>query len=414
MRLTVTALEGTVFALDVPRDTIVSGLKLLISVECGTPEDRFILMKDGQLLTDPDKMIESAGLKDGDLVVLVPSPSEAYVPQVPQNESTVRNPPATGSRIDFSSIRIPRGVGPAVPSGEAETIRQMILRGPPHLLALLRQRSPELALLVNDPVAFSRVYESQRSAQNDQRQELDLTLNADPLDPAVQSRIAEIIRQKNIDRHMENALEHYPETFAQVSMLFVNCKVGRHLIKAFVDSGAQSTIMSEKCAERCNLEPLIDKRWSGMAYGVGTQTIIGRVHNGELEIEGFILPTSFMVLKDQSLDLMIGLDMLKRHQCCIDLKRNVLVLDGGRVETPFLPESEIPLQMRHAELLANDQSPSSIQQMLLDRLNADQRERVSQLTSQGVPLSRAIAELESHGWNVQDALISFMSSEDAP
>ncbi|KAF6767970.1 hypothetical protein AHF37_09480 [Paragonimus kellicotti] len=78
-----------------------------------------------------------------------------------------------------------------------------------------------------------------------------------------------------------------------------------------------------------------------------------------------IFQTSFMVLKDQSLDLMIGLDMLKRHQCCIDLKRNVLVLDGGRIETPFLPESEIPLQMRHAELLANDQSPSSVQQMLV-------------------------------------------------
>ncbi|KAF8571370.1 hypothetical protein P879_04858 [Paragonimus westermani] len=151
MRLNVTALEGSVFALDVPHDTIISGLKLLISVECGTPEDKFMLMKDGKLLVGPDKMLESAGLKDGDLVVLVPSSSEASFPQASQNEPLMENPSATGSRIDFSSIRIPRGVGPAVPSGEAETIRQMILRGPPHLLALLRQRSSELALLINDP-----------------------------------------------------------------------------------------------------------------------------------------------------------------------------------------------------------------------------------------------------------------------
>ncbi|OON19207.1 aspartyl protease, partial [Opisthorchis viverrini] len=359
MRLSFTPLDGDVFALDVPDDTVVSGLKLLVSVECGTPENMFILMKDGQPLPTTDKQLKDVGLKEDDLIILFPAAQQSIPPASNSRPGTA----PSGPRLDFSSVRLP-GTGPPVPNNEAETIRQTILNGPPHLRSLLGERNPELASVLNDQASFARVYEAQRTQETRRREELNLVMNADPLDPTTQARIAELIRQKNIDQHMETALEHYPETFAQVSMLFVQCKVGNHPIKAFVDSGAQSTIMSERCAQRCNLEPWIDKRWAGMAYGVGTQTIIGRVHNGQIEIGGAFLPTSFIVLKDQQLDLMIGLDMLKRHQCCIDLNRNVLTLDAGRLQTPFLPESEIPLHMRHAELMSNDQASLPTQQML--------------------------------------------------
>ena len=34
--------------------------------------------------------------------------------------------------------------------------------------------------------------------------------------------------------------------------------------------------------------------------------------------------------------------MMKRHQMCIDLKRNVLVIGTTNAEAPFLSESELP------------------------------------------------------------------------
>jgi DNA damage-inducible protein 1 len=40
-------------------------------------------------------------------------------------------------------------------------------------------------------------------------------------------------------------------------------------------------------------------------------------------------------------EFIFGLDMLRRHQCCIDLKRNKLCLGEGE-EVRFLQESELP------------------------------------------------------------------------
>ena len=115
-----------------------------------------------------------------------------------------------------------------------------------------------------------------------------------------------------------------------------------HPIKAFVDSGAQITIMSQAAAERCNIMRLVDKRWAGTAVGVGTQKIIGRVHMAQIQIQDDFLTSSFSILEAQPMDMLLGLDMLKRHQCCIDLARNVLVIGSTSNETPFLAESDLP------------------------------------------------------------------------
>lgn len=189
---------------------------------------------------------------------------------------------------------------------------------------------------------FATVLRRQFAEKQQAEQQKIKLLSASPFDSEAQRLIAEEIRRKNIEANMEAAIEYNPETFGTVIMLYINCRVNGHPVKAFIDSGAQATIMSSAAAERCNIMRLVDVRWAGIAKGVGVQRIIGRIHMVQIQIENDFLTSSFSVLEQQPMDMLLGLDMLKRHQCSIDLKNNMLVIGTTGTITKFLTESELP------------------------------------------------------------------------
>lgn len=189
-------------------------------------------------------------------------------------------------------------------------------------------------------------------------------------------------------------------------MLYICCEVNGQPVKAFVDSGAQMTIMSEACARRCNIERLIDRRWAGVAKGVGTQKIVGRVHLGQIKIGSAFLPSSFTILVDQEMDLLLGLDMLRRHQCVIDLAQNRLVFSSSGVETPFLPESELPTYARLSNQPDFPASPGGATAVPEDPL---MEEKVQKITSNGFSREAAIAELRAAGGDLDKALATLLA-----
>jgi DNA damage-inducible protein 1 len=125
-------------------------------------------------------------------------------------------------------------------------------------------------------------------------------------------------------------------------MLYINAVVNGVPIRAFVDSGAQMTIMSKAAAERCGIMRLMDTKYQGTAVGVGKASILGRIHMAPLVIGTTHFPFSVTVLEQGDMPFLFGLDMLKRYAACIDLKDGVLRLEVGSatVAVPFLSERE--------------------------------------------------------------------------
>lgn len=98
-------------------------------------------------------------------------------------------------------------------------------------------------------------------------------------------------------------------------MLYILMEINGYKFQAFVDTGAQSTIISKKFCESIGLMKDVDHRFRGVAVGVGTSSIIGRIHTAKLKLEnGRTIECSLQVLEQIDIDFLFGIDMMKKFR----------------------------------------------------------------------------------------------------
>ncbi|KAL8829204.1 MAG: hypothetical protein Q9170_006273 [Blastenia crenularia] len=312
----------------------IADLKAVIESDSHIPSQAQILYHNGNELQDNSMQLGQANIQPDDMLGLLV-----------RNQ---RSQPRPGNRSTGSTSQTnTRGqTGRASSSGgDAEMLRLQAL-GNPVILNQIRAQNQDLANAVHDSSRWSQVYDQmmRQHEENEAQKQRELALlNADPFNVEAQAKIEEMIRQERVIENLQHAMDHTPEAFGRVHMLYIDVEVNGHKVKAFVDSGAQATIMSPDCAEKCGIMRLIDRRYGGQAVGVGTARILGRVHSAQIKIGNLFLPCSFSVLEGKDVDLLLGLDMLKRHQACLDLRKGKLVIQNEEVS--FLGEADIPKMM---------------------------------------------------------------------
>lgn len=306
-------------SIHVPDDADLDLLSQMVTAEIQVPMDQQELYHDGKKIAA--NALISQNIRDGDIILC--------------------------KRKQISARDIPNDISP-------EGLLDLVQRNP-QLQEQIARSDRELAeALASRNVANVRLLlmgrmMARHKVEYEQKQEMN-QIYSNPDSAESQAKIAEAIRQQNVQASMEVAMEEIPESFARVVMLYVDIEINGSPIKAFVDSGAQSTIMSVNCVERCNLMRLVDKRYAGIAKGVGTSKIIGRIHIAQMKIGKTFLPISITVLESNDIDFLFGLDTLRRHRCCIDLSSNMLRLSDGADQVPFLSEKDLPYNARGTTL----------------------------------------------------------------
>lgn len=191
-----------------------------------------------------------------------------------------------------------------------------------------------------------------------------------------------------------------PESFIQTAMLYINMEINGVKFQAFVDSGAQSTIISEGFAEKVGLTKDIDSRFQGTAVGVGTTKIVGRIHAATLKIaDNVFIQCSLQVLANNDMDFLLGLDMLKKHRCRLDLKDNCLEFTERDVKVPFLPEHLIE-RKKKLPISAPTGQDSGL----------STEEKVKKLQDMGASKEQAQALLQRVGGDLEMAAALFFES----
>lgn len=152
-------------------------------------------------MLQPDtKTLEEAGVKDGDMLVLLTRSPQQQQQQQQQQRQQQNNMGAQHRQQQGSQ-------------GDIERTRLSIL-GNANAMAQVREQRPALAEAINDSNRFREVWlEMLREDERRESERLEQMrlLNEDPFNVEAQKKIEEMIRQQSVQDNLQHAYEHNPE-----------------------------------------------------------------------------------------------------------------------------------------------------------------------------------------------------------
>ncbi len=205
---------------------------------------------------------------------------------------------------------------------------------------------------------------SSNSAVNDILTYNNLNENIDT--PEAQRKIMQMIQNQRINDNLRQGIETMPESLFPVHMLFINIEINNKKVNALVDTGAQSSFMSADLCRKCNLMSMVDKRFQGIARGVGSSRILGVIHAAQIKIMNKVIMIKINIIENNEIGFVLGLDNLRKYNCNVDLKKNGLVFPDIGITAPFLSDGEI---RKMKENRISEEENEEIERAKLESLN---------------------------------------------
>jgi len=396
--------QGTTQSLDVDNSMTTADLLMIAAMEVNaTPEDHHLEFNGSKLPTNTTTLLQNN----------IPNNANLYLKSNRKRSSNSTNRDILSAafqglkkgtqnksipKIDFSSINVGNIQTVSTPTtvslspSETSHYRMMfhMLKTNPSMKAQLSQTYPGAleAVANNNQDKFLEYFRKIKEEEQTVKKKMFAAI-ANPDAPETKKYLEDVKKKEDIAQNLNYTMEYHPEAFGRVFMLYISCKINGNAVKAFIDSGAQFSIMNLTTAKTCKIDNLIDERFQGVAQGVGTRKIMGQIHCAQLQIETGFFATTFHIMDDDSMPLIIGLEFLKRHQASIDLAKNALVLPHSNIETRFLNENELPAQIN----ASMDTSPDT-----------DLEKKVSQITEMGYSRQQAEQALQQAGGSLELAI----------
>ncbi|KAL0248119.1 hypothetical protein GEMRC1_003355 [Eukaryota sp. GEM-RC1] len=354
------------FTVDADPSDTVDSLKCLIEVQESIPHsDQWIFFNNSQL-TD-HQILSSFGLTDNSLLHLIVSAPLSAAPN------------------------------------DIDAFFYFLAANPMALQELSQQNVPLHQSFTQGLQAFRQKILEQRISQVSS----DLVRSG-----AVATNHEELRKKQAIQEQKLSVYEHHPEAFVRVHMLYIKASINGHPLTLLLDTGAQQSVFSRVSAEKAGIMEYLDRDFAGIAYGVGQQKILGRVHAVAFKMGESFFDHSVTVMEGDRPLMLLGLDFMLRHQAIIDLRSKLFRI--GDEGIGFLNENQVSPELSltpEEASTAQKAQPTNAQPAVPPTgfVREFPREKIQHLKDLGVPEDRAKQLLIETNGNVELAATVFFS-----
>jgi predicted aspartyl protease len=135
-------------------------------------------------------------------------------------------------------------------------------------------------------------------------------------------------KERVIQDNYLKAYNELPSSFIPANMIYLIAKIMGNEIKFLVDTGAQVSLLPLNVVKMCDLEHLMDEKYSGELKGVGSDRVMGRIHYLEVELECGLIPCSFTICEKEDIIPILGIDMMQQMGLVLNFKERKIEINN--------------------------------------------------------------------------------------